>query len=135
MFILHEGNIHSFRQIYMDGRKHPAELDPSWVGHSIGSFEKDTLVIDSVGFNDKFWFDHNGTPHTEQLHTIERWTRLDLGRLENKVTIDDPGAYSRPWTVTFMARLQAPGDELMEYICQENNQYGIAGGHPNPFAQ
>jgi len=52
-----------------------------------------------------------------------------------KVTIDDPGAYSRPWTVTFMARLQAPGDELMEYICRENNQYGIAGGHPNPFAQ
>jgi hypothetical protein len=119
----------------MDGRKHPAELDPTWFGHSIGSFDKDTLVIDSVGFNDKFWFDHNGTPHTEQLHTIERWTRLDLGRLENKVTIDDPGAYSRPWTVTFTARLQAPGDELMEYICQENNQYGIAGGHPNPFAQ
>ena len=135
MFILHEGNIHSYRQIFMDGRKHPAELDPTWFGHSIGTFEKDTLVIDSVGFNDKFWFDHNGTPHTEQLHTIERWTRLDLGRLENKVTIDDPGAYSRPWTVTFMARLQAPGDELMEYICQENNQYGIAGGHPNPFAQ
>jgi hypothetical protein len=51
-------------------------------------------VIDSVGFNDKFWMDHLGTPHTEQLHTIERWTRLDLGRLENKVTIDDPGAYS-----------------------------------------
>jgi hypothetical protein len=135
LFFLFEGNIHSFRQIFMDGRKHPAELDPSWFGHSIGSFEKDTLVIDSVGFNDKFWFDHNGTPHTERLHTIERWTRLDMGRLENKVTIDDPGAYSRPWTVTFMARLQAPGDELMEYICQENNQYGIAGGHPNPFAK
>jgi len=135
MFILHEGNIHSFRQIFMDGRKHPADLDPTWFGHSIGSFEKDTLVIDTVGFNDKFWMDHRGTPHTEQLHTIERWTRLDLGRLENKVTIDDPGAYSRPWTVTFAARLQAPGDELMEYICQENNQYGIAGGHPNPFAQ
>jgi len=134
MFILHEGNIHSFRQIFMDGRKHPAELDPTWFGHSIGSFEKDTLVIDTVGFNDKFWMDHRGTPHTEQLHTIERWTRLDMGRLENKVTIDDPGAYSRPWTVTFAARLQAPGDELMEYICQENNQYGIAGGHPNPFA-
>ena len=122
MFILHEGNIHSFRQIFMDGRKHPAELDPTWFGHSIG-------------FNDKFWFDHAGTPHTEQLHTIERWTRLDLGRLENRVTIDDPGAYSRPWTVTFRARLQAPGDELMEYICQENNRYGIAGGHKNPFAQ
>jgi hypothetical protein len=134
MFILHEGNIHSYRQIFMDGRKHPAELDPTWFGHSIGWFEgNDTLVIDTVGFNDKFWFDRRGTPHTEQLHTIERWARPDLGRLVNTVTIEDPGAFSRPFTVSFTARLQAPGDEIMEYICQENNQYGIAGGHENPF--
>jgi hypothetical protein len=134
LFKLEEGNIHSYRQIFMDGRKHPPELDPTWFGHSIGWYDKDTLVIDTVGFNDKFWFDHAGHPHTEQLHTLERWTRLDLGRLENRVTIEDPGAYARPFTLTFMARLQAPGDELMEYICQENNQYGIAGGHKNPFA-
>jgi len=134
MFIVHEGNIHSFRQIFMDGRKHPAELDPTWFGHSIGWFDnKDTLVIDTVGFNDKFWFDRQGTPHTEQLHTIERWTRVNEGTLRNEVTIDDPGAFSRPFTVTFNARLAAPGDEIMEYICQENNQYGIAGGHKNPF--
>jgi hypothetical protein len=135
MFILHEGNIHSFRQIFMDGRKHPAELDPTWFGHSIGWFDnKDTLVIDTLGYNDKFWFDRQGTPHTEQLHTIERWTRVNEGTLRNEVTIEDPGAFSRPFTVTFNARLQAPGDELMEYICQENNQYGVAGGHANPFA-
>ena len=97
--------------------------------------QSDTLVIDSVGFNDKFWFDRQGTPHTEQLHTIERWTRVNMGTLTNEVTIDDPGAFSRPFTVTFNARLQAPGDEIMEYICQENNQYGVAGGHQNPFAQ
>jgi len=134
MFILHEGNIHSYRQIFMDGRKHPAELDPTWFGHSIGSWEgKDTLVIDTVGFNDKFWFDRKGTPHTEQLHTTERLTRPDLGRLVAAVTIEDPGAFSRPFTVTFNARLSSPGDELMEYICQENNQYGVAGGHENPF--
>ncbi len=134
MFILHEGNIHSFRQIFMDGRKHPAELDPTWFGHSIGRWEgKETLVIDTVGFNDKFWFDRKGTPHTEQLHTIERWTRPNMGTLVNTVTIEDPGAYSKPFTVTFTARLQAPGDEIMEYICQENNQYGVAGGHQNPF--
>jgi len=135
MFILHEGNIHSYRQIFMDGRRHPAELDPTWFGHSIGWYEKDTLVIDTVGFNDKFWFDRQGTPHTGQLHTIERWTRVDLGHLVNEVTIDDPGAYSRPFTVTFNARLNPPTDEIMEYICQENNQYGIAGGHPNPYGQ
>jgi len=136
VFILHEGNIHSFRQIFMDGRKHPAELDPTWFGHSIGWFDnKDTLVIDTVGFNDKFWFDRQGTPHTEQLHTIERWTRVNEGTLRNEVTIEDPGAFSRPFTTTWTARLQAPGDEIMEYICQENNQYGVAGGHENPFAK
>ena len=134
MFILHEGNIHSYRQIFMDGRKHPAELDPTWFGHSIGSYDgKDTLVIDTVGFNDKFWFDRQGTPHTEQLHTIERWTRVNEGTLRNEVTIEDPGAYSRPFMTTWTARLAAPGDEIMENICQENNQFGVAGGHENPF--
>jgi chorismate mutase-like protein len=124
MFFLFEGNIHSYRQIFMDGRKHPPELDPTWYGHSIGWWEKDTIVIDTVGFNDKAWFDSRGTPHTERLHTIERWTRLDLGRLENKVTIDDPGAYSKPFEVTINATTTI-GDEVMEYICQDGNQYGI----------
>ena len=136
MFQLHEGNIHSYRQIFMDGRKHPAELDPTWFGHSIGRWEnKDTLVIDTVGFNDKFWFDRKGTPHSDQLHTIERWTRPRMDTMVNTVTIDDPVYYTKPFTVTFNARLQAPGDELMEYICQENDQYGQAGGHENPFAK
>jgi hypothetical protein len=129
IFQLHEGNIHSYRQIFMDGRRHPAELDPTWYGHSTGRWEGDTLVIDTIGFNDKFWFDRRGHPHTEQLHTVERYTRTDLGHMEVKVTIDDPGAYSKPFTLTFNARLSNPGDELMEYICQENNQFGIAGGH------
>ena len=105
----------------MDGRKHPDDPDPTWYGHSVGHYEGDTLVIDTIGFNDKFWFDFRGHPHTEKLHTIERYTRTDLGLLENKVTIDDPGAYSRPFTVAFTARLR-PNEELMEYICQENNQ-------------
>ena len=116
LFILHEGNIHSYRQVFMDGRTHPRELDPTWFGHSIGSF------------------DRKGTPHTEQLHTIERWTRIDLGRLVNEVTVDDPGAFSRPFTVTFNARLSPVGDDIIENICQENNQFGVAGGHANPFA-
>ena len=134
MFILHEGNIHSYRQIFMDGRKHPAELDPTWFGHSIGYWQgKDMLVIDTVGFNDKFWFDRKGTPHSEQLHTIERWTRPNVSTLINAVTIEDPAYYSKPFVVTFTARLAPPGDEIMENICQENNQYGVAGGHQNPF--
>jgi len=129
MFMLMEGNIHSFRQIFMDGRKHPAQLDASWFGHSIGYFEGDTLVVDTIGFNDIFWFDRRGHPHTEKLHTIERFTRKDMGHMEIKVTVDDPGAYAKPFTLTFNARLSNKGDELMEYICQENNQYGIAGGY------
>ena len=121
VFILFEGNIHSYRQIFVDGRKHPADPDPTWYGHSIGHYEGDTLVVDTIGFNDRFWFDFRGHPHTQQLHTIERYTRKDLGTLVNEVTIDDPGAYSKPFKVTFNARL-LPGEELMEYICQENEQ-------------
>lgn len=122
MYFLFEGNIHSFRQIFMDGRPHPApaELDPTWYGHSIGKWEGDTLVIDTVGFNDKFWFDFRGHPHTEKLHTIERYTRTDMNTLVNEVTIEDPGAYSRPFKLTFRARLM-PDTDLLEYICNENN--------------
>jgi len=94
--MLFEGNIHSYRQIFMDGRAHPKDPDPTWYGHSVGHWEGDTLVIDTVGYNDKFWFDFRGHPHTEQLHTIERYTRKNLGTLVNEITIDDPGAYSKP---------------------------------------
>jgi hypothetical protein len=120
IFFLFEGNIHSYRQIFMNGT-HPDDPDPTWYGHSIGKWEGGTLVVDTVGYNDKFWFDFRGHPHTEKLHTIERYTRTDYGTLVNKVTIDDPGAYARPFTLTFTARLR-PKEELMEYICQENNQ-------------
>jgi len=136
IFFLFEGNIHSYRQIFMDGRKHPDDPDPTWYGHSIGKWEGDTLVVDTIGFNDKFWFDFRGHPHTEQLHTIERYTRKDLGTLENKVTIIDPVDYSKPFTLTFTARLR-PKEELMEYICQENQQdaqhlIGNSGPPTNP---
>ena len=130
-FILYEGNIHSYRQIFMDGRKHPADPDPTWYGHSIGRWEGQTLVVDTVGFNDKFWFDYLGHPHTEKLHTIERYTRTDLGTLKMEVTIDDSGAYVKPFTTVGTAHLM-PGDELMEYICQENNQdLGHYSGPPH----
>jgi hypothetical protein len=119
-FIVFEGNIHSWRQIFMDGRKHPEDPDPAWYGHSIGRWDGQTLVVDTVGFNDKFWFDYMGHPHTEQLHTIERYTRTDLGNMSIEVTIDDPGTYTKPFTTVGRARIMA-GTELLEYICQENN--------------
>jgi hypothetical protein len=130
IFKIEEGSIHSYRQIFMDGRPHPKDPDPSWYGHSIGRWEGDTLVV----YNGKFWFDRRGHPHTEQLHVIERITRVNEGRMEFKITIDDPGAYVKPFTLTFNARL-AQGDEIMENICQENNQFGIAGGHDVPSAR
>ena len=120
IFILFEGNIHSFRQIFMNG-KHPEDPDPTWYGHSTGNWDGDTLVVDTVGYNDKFWFDYLGHPHTEKLHTIERYTRTDLGNMTIDVTIDDPGAYTKPFTTTGRARLQPANYELLEYICQENN--------------
>ena len=118
---LFEGNIHSFRQIFMDGRSHPADPDPTWYGDSIGHWEGNTLVVDTVGFNDKFWFDYKGHPHTEKLHTIERYTRVDMGHMSIEVTIDDPETYTKPFTTLGKATLM-PGTELLEYICQENNQ-------------
>ena len=121
IFFLFEGNIHSYRQIFLNQTKHPDDPDPTWYGHSIGHFEGDTLVVDTIGFNDKFWFDFRGYPHTEKLHTIERYTRKSFGTLINEITIDDPGAYSKPFKVTFTAEF-LPGEELMEYICQENEQ-------------
>ncbi len=121
LYFIFEGNIHSYRQIFMDGRTHPDDLEATWYGHSIGHWEGDTLVIETVGFNDQFWFDFKGHPHTTQLRTVERYTRTSMGKLENVTTIEDPGAYVKPFTIKFTATLR-PGWDLMEYICNENNQ-------------
>ena len=130
IYVLHEtGDAGAHRVIYMDGRKHPDpdDLFPSWFGHSIGHWEGDTLVVDTMGYNDKFWFDSRGTPHTEQLHTIERWTRINYGTLVNEFTMIDPGALSKPVTLKFTATHIRPDLDLLEFICLEDNQYGRAG--------
>ena len=105
----------------MDRKTHPKDLNPTVYGDSVGHFEGDTLVIDTVGFNDKFWFDFAGHPHTEQLHTIERFKRPDLGHLDYDVTIDDPGAYTKSFVMHGHSPLMQ-GEQIMEYICQENNK-------------
>jgi hypothetical protein len=120
-FFLYE--MYNYRQVFLDGRKHPPadEIDPKWYGHSIGWWEGDTLVVDTVGFNGKIWLDNFGHITTDQLHVVERYTRTDLGNMRIQMTITDPGAYSRPFTVSGAARLM-PKDELIEYVCNENNQ-------------
>jgi hypothetical protein len=121
IYIFDVGGPHTFRTIYMDARPHPQDLDPSYYGHSVGHWEGESLVVDTVGYNTKFWMDREGTPHTERLHLVERFTRTDSNSLTYEATVDDPGAYTAAWTGGFILRW-SPGTELFEYICQDNNR-------------
>ena len=120
VFIFDIGGPHTFRTIYMDGRSHPKDLQPSYYGHSIGRWEGDTLVVDTVGYNEGFWIDRGAAPHTDQLHTVEKFTRTEYAQIRYEATIDDPGAYTKPWGGTMNLRLEA-NTELFEYICQQQN--------------
>jgi hypothetical protein len=119
--ILYEA-VHSYRQIFSDGRALPTDPNPAWFGYSVGRWEKDTFVVESAGFNDRGRLDNNGHPITEKLRVTERFTRKDFGHMEIVITIDDPGAYTRPWDVTLPLILR-PDTELLEYICNENNKF------------
>jgi hypothetical protein len=110
-----------WRQIFMDGRRLADGANPTWLGYSTGHWDGDTLVVDSAGFNGKIWLDQLGKPTTEQLRVTERFRRTDFGHMEIEATIDDPGAYTRPWTVKQTYHL-LPETELLEFICNENNQ-------------
>ncbi len=123
IFIFDIGGPHTFRTIYMDGRTHPAKLLPTYYGHSIGHWEGDTLVVDTVGYNETFWMDRRGMPHTEQLHTVEKFTRTSVQQIRYEVTVEDPGAYTAPWS-SGMTLGWNDGDELFEYICQQSNYAG-----------
>lgn len=120
LYIFDIGGPHTFRTVYMDGREHPADFAPTNYGHSVGHWEGNTLVIDTVGYNEDFWLDRRGLPHTEQLHTIERFTRVNENAIDYKITIDDPGAYTAPYEGGFYLRWN-PGQELFEYVCQQAN--------------
>jgi hypothetical protein len=120
IFILDVGGPHTYRVIHMDGRPHPKPLTPSYYGHSIGRWEGDTLVVDTAGFNERFWIDRQGAPHTEALRMVEKLTRTDFNSMRYEVTIDDPGAYTAVWTSGFNLRWVA-NSELFEFICQDNN--------------
>jgi hypothetical protein len=110
----------TYRQIFMDGRALETDPSPSWMGYSVGRWEGDTLVVESVGFNARTWLD-NSYPHTEALRTIERYRRTDFGHLELDVTLHDPALYAMPYTATLRAELR-PDTELLEYVCSENTR-------------
>ena len=126
VYLLNIAGPHSWRVIYTDGRPHPtgAALKPSFFGHSVGRWEGDTLVIDTVGFNEKQWL-AGSYPTTDQLHLVERISRPNLKTLIYEATIDDPGAYTAPWTVRWQinettASSWVEGGEVFEYICQDD---------------
>jgi hypothetical protein len=111
----------SYRQIHLDGRALPQDPNPSWMGYSTGHWEGDTLVVESAGFNDRTWLDFAGHPHTEDLRMTERYRRTSFGRLDLQVTMTDPKAYAKPWTVSASGPLM-PDTELIEYVCAENEK-------------
>jgi hypothetical protein len=118
--IIYEANA-GLRQIFTDGRPLPTDAEPWWFGYSTGKWEGDTLVVESVKFRDLGWLDVEGSPLTESGKIIERFRRPDFGHLEIEVTIDDPKAYTKPWTVTVYQRIMLDTD-LIEFICQENSK-------------
>jgi hypothetical protein len=122
LIFVYEGGAHMWRIVYTDGRKHSSDATdyPTYLGESIGHWEGDTMVVDVIGFNDKTWLDAAGHPHTEKMHVIERYTRTDENTLHFEATIDDPGAYTKPWTTSWNVRW-TPGITPLEYICQEGN--------------
>jgi len=109
------------RQIFTDGRKHTAEPQPSWMGYSVGKWEGDALIVDTVGFNDKGWLDAFGHPRSEALRVKERYRRRDFGHLDVQVTLDDPKMYTRPFSIKYTLDL-VPNTDIGEYVCAENEK-------------
>jgi hypothetical protein len=120
LVMLNEQNA-SYRQIFTDGRPLPVDPNPSWNGYSSGKWEGDTLVVYSNGFRDGLWLDTGGSPLTDAARVMERFRRENYGTLEIELTIDDPNAYTKPWTIR-VTQILAPDTELLDYICLENEK-------------
>jgi len=110
---------HFVREIFTDGRQHTSDLNPTWMGEAIGKWDGDTLVVDTIGFNDKTWLDYSGHPHSDALHVVERIRRLDHNTLVNDITIEDPKAYTKPW-VSHMVFDLHPDWKIEETICEDD---------------
>jgi hypothetical protein len=111
----------TFRQIFLDGRELPKDPNPTWMGYSVGHWEGDTLVVESNGFNGKAWLSGQGNPTTDAMRVTERIHRRDFGHMDIQITIDDPKAYTKPWTAEIHPEL-IPDTELLEFVCNENER-------------
>jgi len=120
VLILNEYN-KTYRQIFTDGRPLPKDPQPAWDGYSIGKWDGDTLVVETTGFRDGIWLDAFGDPLTDAAKVTERFHRVDYGHLEIELTVDDPKAYTKPWTIK-LPQLLAINTDLLDYICLENEK-------------
>jgi len=120
LFIFDIGGPHTWREVYMDGRSHPADLEPTNYGHTIGWWDGDTLVLDSVGYNTEFWFERMGLPHTEAVHITEYYDRTDKNTLRYRFVMNDPLTYDKP-VEGRMTMVWRDNEELFEYVCQQAN--------------
>jgi Carboxypeptidase regulatory-like domain len=128
LVILFEDNP-GFRQVFLDGRDRPSNWDPTWMGHSLAKWDRDVLVVDTVGFNDRSWLGGIGggpIPHTEMLHMTERYKRVDFGHMDLAVTFEDPGTFIKPFHTNLKLDL-TPQEELMEYVCENNRPEHLVG--------
>ena len=109
----------ALRQIWTDGRGHPDDPDPTWFGHSIGHWDGDTLVVDTIGLTDKTWLDTSGHPHSDALHLVERYRRPDQNTLVNEITFDDPKTYTKPWKSKVVYQLRADWEMRENFMCED----------------
>jgi hypothetical protein len=122
-------DVPNVRQIFLDGRSHPSNWDPTWLGHSLGKWEGDALVVDTIGFNDRSWIGGLGDgflPHSEMLHLTERYQRVSFGHMDVAVTFEDPGSLVKPFHMNVKFDL-APQEELLEYVCENNRPEHLVG--------
>jgi hypothetical protein len=113
---------HTVRQIFTDGRPHPEDVTPTYMGHSIGKWDGDTLVVDTIGFNEKTWLDRDGHPHSDQLHVTERFRRVDADNIQDDITMEDPKALAKPWKTQLNFQLK-PTWDLQELACTDNGAF------------
>lgn len=128
--ILYEG-FTTFRQIFTDGRELPMDPQPSWIGYSVGRWDGDTFVVETMGVTEQTWMDNAGRPHSDALRITERYRRRNVGTMDVTVTFDDPKTYARPWTANISPSRLVVGQDLLEYVCTENNrdvEHMIGGG-------
>jgi hypothetical protein len=124
ILIIYESN-YGLRTIYTDGRSLPpqGEPQPYWHGYSVGRWEGDTLVVESNNFRDDGWLDTRGSPYTDAARITERFRRVNFGQLDIELTVNDPKAYTKPFTIRVEQQIVADGSEMIEFICHENQQF------------